>query len=159
MDIQLAKVIREITEDILKGVREIMDSNVGINQKVGINTLHNSNLYRQIKQSWRENDDNIVINTFFNYYIEYIEWDRPPRYGKMPPVFEIIKWLRRKKIVSSNENIKSVAFAISRSIWEKGWKARKILETLDKYIDSEFDKRYADMIFDALFEEVEKLFL
>ena len=38
MDVQLAKIIQEITQDILKGVRDIMDSDVGINQKVGINT-------------------------------------------------------------------------------------------------------------------------
>ena len=75
MDVQLAKVIQEITNDILKGVRDIMDSDVGINQKVGINTLHNSNLYNQIKQSWKETGDNVVIHTFFNHYLSYIEWD------------------------------------------------------------------------------------
>ena len=145
MDVQLAKVLQEITNDILKGVRDIMDSDVGINQKVGINTLHNSNLYNQIKQSWKETGDNVVIDTFFNHYISYIEWDRPPKYGKMPPVFEIIKWLRRKHIVSSNKNIKSVAYVISRSIWEKGW-------------DSQFENKYADMLFDALFKEVDDYF-
>ena len=158
MDVQLAKVIQEITNDILKGVRDIMDSDVGINQKVGINTLHNSNLYNQIKQSWKETGDNVVIDTFFNHYISYIEWDRPPKYGKMPPVFEIIKWLRRKRIVSSNDNIMSVAYAVRYAIWRDGYKARKVMEALDKYVDSEFDKRYADMIFDALFKEVDDYF-
>lgn len=158
MDVQLAKVIQEITQDILKGVRDIMSSDIGINQKVGKNTLVGSNLYNQIKQSWKETNDNVVIDTFFNHYISYIEWDRPPKYGKMPPVIEIIKWLRRKHIVSSNKNIKSVAYVISRSIWEKGWKARKITEALDKYVDSNFDEKYADMIFDALFQEVDDYF-
>ena len=158
MDIQLAKVIREITNDILKGARNIMDSDVGINQKVGINTLHNSNLYKQIKQSWKETGDNVVIDTFFNYYIEYIEWDRPPRYGKKPPVFEIIKWLRRKKIVSSNENIKSVAYAVAYAIWRDGYKARKIFDMLDKFVDSGFENKFADMIFDALMKEVDDYF-
>ena len=158
MDVQLAKIIQEITQDILKGVRDIMDSDVGINQKVGINTLHNSNLYNQIKQSWKETGDNVVIDTFFNHYISYIEWDRPPKYGKMPPVIEIIKWLRRKHIVSSNDNIMSVAYAVRYAIWRDGYKARKVMEALDKYVDSEFDKRYADMIFDALFKEVDDYF-
>ena len=100
----------------------------------------------------------MVIDTLFNHYIGYIEWDRPPEYGDPPPVIEIIKWLRRKHIVSSNENIKSVAYVISRSIWKKGHKGRKIFDMLDKYVDSGFENKYADMIFDALFKEVDDYF-
>lgn len=159
MNVDLARIIREITNDIVREARDIMSSSVGINEKVGKNTLVDSNLYRMIKSEFVQNPDNIVINVFFNHYIEYIESGRKPKEGKRPPVFEIVKWLRRKRIVASNQNILSVAYAVSYAIWRDGYKARKILETLDKYIDSEFDKRYADMIFDALFEEVEKLFL
>ena len=158
MEVQLAKIIQEITEDSGKGARDIMASDVGINQKVGKNTLVGSNLYRQISTSWKETGDNIVIDTFFNHYIGYIEWDRPPEYGDPPPVIEIIKWLRRKHIVSSNENINSVAYVISRSIWKKGHKGRKIFDMLDKYVDSGFENKYADMIFDALFKEVDDYF-
>ena len=158
MEVQLAKIIQEITEDIVKGARDIMASDVGINQKVGKNTLVGSNLYKQISTSWKETGDNVVIDTFFNHYIGYIEWDRPPEYGDPPPVIEIIKWLRRKHIVSSNENINSVAYVISRSIWKKGHKGRKIFDMLDKYVDSGFENKYADMIFDALFKEVDDYF-
>lgn len=158
MTIHLAKIIQEITNDIVKGARDIMASDVGINQKVGKNTLVGSNLYKQISTSWKETGDNVVIDTFFNHYIGYIEWDRPKEYGNPPPVIEIIKWLRRKHIVSSNENINSVAYVISRSIWKKGHKGRKILEALDKYVDSGFENKYADMIFDALFKEVDDYF-
>lgn len=158
MDVKLAKVIQEISDDIVRAVREVMSSDVGINDKVGINTLHGSNLYRQIKQSWKEDGENVVIDTIFNHYLEYIEWDRPPKYGRRPPVKEIIKWLRRKHIVSSNENIKSVAYAVSLSIWRNGWKGRKVLETLDKYVDNGFDEKYADMLFEAIMEETEKYF-
>ena len=95
---------------------------------------------------------------FFNYYIEYIESGRKPKRGKRPPTREIVKWLKRKHIVSSNENINSVAYVISRSIWTDGYKSRKIIEALDKYVDSNFDEKYADMIFDALFQEVDNYF-
>ena len=152
------KIIKEIAKDIIKGAREIMDSDICINPKVYKNTLSGSNLYNQIKWNYQPNDDNIVINLFFNYYIEYIESGRKPKRGKRPPTREIVKWLKRKHIVSSNENINSVAYVISRSIWEKGWKGRKILEALDKYVDSNFDEKYADMIFDALFQEVDNYF-
>ena len=158
MTVQLAKLIQEITEDILKGARDIMSSDVGINQKVGKNTLVGSNLYKQISTSWKETGDNVVIDTLFNHYIGYIEWDRPKEYGHPPPVIQIIKWLRRKHIVSSNENINSVAYVISRSIWKKGHKGRKIFDMLDKYVDSGFENKYADMIFDALFKEVDDYF-
>ena len=152
------KIIKEIAKDIIKGAREIMDSDICINPKVYKNTLSGSNLYNQIKWNYQPNDDNIVINLFFNYYIEYIESGRKPKRGKRPPTREIVKWLQRKHIVSSNENINSVAYVISRSIWTDGYKARKILEALDKYVDSHFDEKYADMIFDALFQEVDDYF-
>ena len=158
MTVDLAKIMKEITEDILKGAREIMSSDIGINQKVGINTLSGSNLYNQIKWNFQQNEDNIVIDLFFNHYIEFIESGRMPKKGKRPPVFEIAKWLRRKHIVSSNENILKVAYAVSYVIWRDGYKARKITESLDKYVDSNFDEKYADMIFNALFQEVDDYF-
>lgn len=158
MTINLAKIIQEITNDIVKGARDIMASDVGINQKVGKNTLVGSNLYKQISTSWKETDDNVVIDTFFNHYIEFIESGRMPKKGKRPPVLEIAKWLRRKHIVSSNDNIMRVAYAVSYVIWRDGYKARKVLEALDKYVDSNFDEKYADMIFDALFKEVDDYF-
>ena len=158
MEVQLAKIIQEITNDIVKGARDIMSSDIGINQKVGKNTLVGSNLYRQISTSWKETGDNVVIDTFFNHYIESIESGRKPKTGDRPPVLEIAKWLRRKHIVSSNENIMKVADTVSNAIWRDGYKARKILEALDKYVDSGFENKYADMIFDALFKEVDDYF-
>ena len=158
MEVQLAKIIQEITNDIVKGARDIMASDVGINQKVGKNTLVGSNLYKQISSSWKDTGDNVVIDTFFNHYIEFIESGRMPKKGKRPPVLEIAKWLRRKHIVSSNENIMKVAYAVSYVIWRDGYKARKVLEALDKYVDSGFENKYADMIFDALFKEVDDYF-
>lgn len=157
MTIQLAKIIQEITNDIVKGARDIMASDVGINQKVGKNTLVGSNLYKQISTQFKQ-DDNIVINLFFNHYIESIESGRKPKTGDRPPVLEIAKWLRRKHIVSSNENIMKVADTVSNAIWRDGYSARKVLEALDKYVDSGFENKYADMIFDALFKEVDDYF-
>ena len=79
MNVELAKIMKDITLDILKGVRDIMDSDIGINQKVGINTLSGSNLYNQIKWNFQQNEDNIVIDLFFNHYIEFIESGRMPK--------------------------------------------------------------------------------
>ena len=157
---QLKIIIREISKDIVEAARRIMASDVGINQKTDPpkNTLVGSNLYKQIKRSWKEDGDNIVIDTFFNYYIGYIEWYRRPKFKKRPPTREIVKWLKRKHITSSTANINSVAYVIARSIWRTGHKARKITKALDKYVDSGFKNKYADMIFNALFQEVDDYF-
>ena len=169
---QLKIIIMAISKDIIRAARQVMSSDVGINEKVvklnpklyngsnvvGKNTLVGSNLYKQISSSWKETGDNVVVDTLFNHYIGYIEWDRPPKHKKRPPTREIVKWLQRKHIVSSNENINSVAYVISRNIWTDGYKARKITDALDKYVDSNFDEKYADMIFDALFKEVDDYF-
>ena len=93
MTVDLARIIKAITEDILKGAREIMSSSVGVNEKVGKNTLVDSNLYNQISTQFIQNPDEIVINLFFNYYMEFIESGRMPKKGKRPPVLEIAKWL------------------------------------------------------------------
>lgn len=158
MTADFAKIVREITLDIVQGARDIMKSDIGINQKVGKNTLAGSNLYNQIKWSSREDGDNIVIDIFFNHYIEFIESGRMPKRGKRPPVLEIAKWLKRKHITSSNENIMKVAYAVSYAIWRDGYKARKILEALDRYVDSEFEDRYADMLFDVITKELDDYF-
>lgn len=155
---ELNRIIRYIKEDVIRAARQIMSSDTGVNEKVGFNTLVGSNLYNQIKSAHEFDGDNIVIDTIFNHYITFVEWDRPPMYKKRPPTDAIIEWLKRKRICSTNENIRSVAFLISRSIWLKGHKGRKIFEKLEKYVDSGFEEQWADMLFDAVTEDIDKWF-
>lgn len=158
MNKNVDKVLKAISSDIVKLAREIIDSDIGINEKVGINTLSGSDLYKQISSSVDEEGDNIVMNTFFNFYLVYIEWDRPPKYGSPPPKDAIIKWLKKKRIVSSNENIETVANAFRWSIWYKGWKGRKILQELDRMCGKQFDEKWSDMLFNALIADIDDWF-
>ena len=72
MEVELAKIIKSFAEDIVEEARKIMASNVGINEKTGTNTLKNSDLYKQIDWSFREEGEDIIIDTLFNFYITFV---------------------------------------------------------------------------------------
>lgn len=150
-------ICREIAQDIVKAAREVMASSIGVNDKVGKNTLADSDMARQIDWNIQFGDD-VVIQTLFNYYIQFIEEGRPPKKGKMPPEKAIIGWLRRKHIVSSNKNIRSVAFLIRRAIWRDGYNARPILRTLEKETDRLWEIKWADKLFEALIKDLTEFF-
>ena len=149
-------ICREIAQDIVKAAREVMASSIGINDKVGKNTLADSNLSRQIDWSIQFGDD-VVIQTLFNYYIQSIEEGRKPMTGEMPSDREIIKWMRRKHIVSSNRNIRSVAFLIRRAIWRDGYHARPVIKTLSNKTEVLWDK-WAEQLFDTLIKDINDFF-
>ena len=150
-------ICREIAQDIVKAAREVMASDVGINDKVGKNTLADSNLSRQIDWSISFGDD-VVIQTLFNYYIQSIEEGRKPQTDEdMPSEYDIIKWMRRKHIVSSNKNIRTVAFLIRRAIWRDGYKARPVIKTLSDRTDVLWNK-WAEQLFKSLIKDINDFF-
>lgn len=151
-------ICREIAQDIVRAAREVMASSVGINDKVGKNTLVDSDLSKQIDWKIDFSGERVIIDTLFNYYIQFIEEGRKPQTGKMPPEDAIIKWMRRKHIVSSNRNIRSVAFLIRRAIWRDGYNARPVLKTLSDNVDNLWETKWADQLFDALIKDINEYF-
>ena len=151
-------ICREIAQDIVRAAREVMASSVGINDKVGKNTLVDSDLSKQIDWKIDFSGERVIIDTLFNYYIQFIEEGRKPQTGKMPPEDAIIKWMRRKHIVSSNRNIRSVAFLIRRAIWRDGYNARPVLKTLSNNVDDLWETKWADQLFEALIKDINEYF-
>lgn len=149
-------ICREIAQDIVKAAREVMASSIGVNDKVGKNTLADSDLSKQIDWSIQFGDD-VVIQTLFNYYIQFIEEGRKPKTGKMPPENAIIKWMRRKHIVSSNRNLKIVGFLIRRAIWRDGYNARPVIKTLSARTEVLWDK-WAEQLFESLIKDINDFF-
>ena len=158
MEVELAKIIKSFAEDIVEEARKIMASNVGINEKTGTNTLNNSDLYKQIDWSFREEGEDIIIDTLFNFYITFIQWERPNNYGKMPPISVIQKWLVKKHIAPLNKNIRSTAFVIARAIQRDGNKGRPILATLFKNTDEKWDKELSYKLFNEIIKDLEAYF-
>lgn len=89
-----------------------------------------------------------VLEVFFILpdYFTYAENGRKP--GKMPPVNEILKWLKFKHLVPKTraEKIPSttqLAYAISKSIAKNGTKGKHLLQ---KTIDATYDTIVDEMV-------------
>ena len=153
------KILKAIGDDIIEQIRAVFASDVGINSKVGKNTLKDSNLSKDLRYNIQPTNKGGAINVEANFYMVYIEWDRPPKYGKRPPVKEIIKWLKRKHIVSKNSTVKEVekkAFLISRAIWRDGWKGRKLTPKILEAIENHWETKASMYIFTELTKIIEE---
>lgn len=142
MNDTLIKVAGEIAQDIVRLAQVIMEDN-------GITS--DSRLHRNITANVSL-DGNIVIETLFDNYIEYIENGRAT--GKRPPIDALREWALRKGIAADNGTLYAIANAIARD----GIQPRPILATLEQEIQQLFEKEWADKLFEALTEELTKYF-
>jgi hypothetical protein len=149
------KVIEALTEDILTLSRLILeDDSISTNRKVGKNTLKESSLKKDVEVEIKSLDSPVIINALFNSYINYIEWDRPRKYGKRPPIDELRDWALSRGIPTDNNTL----FLISQAIWRDGHEGRPIIATLEKEIEESFDKEVYDKLFNSIIEEITKYF-
>lgn len=148
----LTRVMYEIGNDIAKLVREIMDSNVGMNMKVGKNTLSDSDLYRELSVR-STSDGDLVFDIMLNDYIQYIENGRR-KGAKFPPIEPIIQWCRKKGLPTDNSTI----FLIRRAISRDGIAARPIMARVFDELDRNWNDGWADHIFNKIMEHIDKFF-
>ena len=142
----------EFSKDIMSLVRMVMESNVGINAKVGVNTLTNSSIYKTLSVR-ATNDGDLVFDIILNDYIQYIESGRR-KGAKFPPVEPIVEWCRKKGIPTDN----STVFLIRRAISRDGIKPRPILAHVFEEFDRNWNDGAADEIFNKIIEEINKWF-
>lgn len=153
VDIQpIADALAKEFEDM---VRYVMDSEAGINHKVGFNTLSNSNIYRDLMSSGMLSPDGLIVNVFLNDYIYYIENGRR-KGAKMPPVEPIVRWARSRGISTDNSTI----FLIRRAISRDGIKGRPIMERVLELMDENMvnDGGWLDRIFEQIIKNVDEFF-
>ena len=149
---EISKIVMEFSKDIMALVRMVMESNVGINSKVGVNTLVNSQIYNTLSVR-ATNDGDLIFDIILNDYLVFIENGRR-KGAKMPPVEPIVRWARSKGIPTDNSTIYLIRRAISRD----GVKARPIMQHVFEEIDRTWDDEWADEIFNIIMEEINKFF-
>lgn len=164
-----AQILKNVAE-ILKGIAEECKamsryamSQHGINDKVGSDTLTNSNIYNSIEV--KVDTNNALITILVDGYIDYIQGGRRP--NKPFPwhiALEVLAdWCQSKGLPSDNTTI----YFIRKSIIEKGISPRPVFEIIegtspsnpndvvmedlaDKYWDD-----WADQIFEAITEGID----
>jgi hypothetical protein len=148
----IAEAVQAISNDIMEIIQIVFDSEIGINNKVGKNTLDDSNLRKQIEKKITSND-NIIMSYYFNDYIVYIESGRR-KGAKMIPISALKSWADRKGIPSDNNTL----YAISKAIVRDGIAPRPlmsmIMENVTAYIA---DNDFKDL-FDSIVIDVSKFF-
>lgn len=140
---RVASVIADIMTEAKSIVLVVMSSELGVNNKVGKNTLIGSDIYENVDV---KSEDIEVVTLLVNDYIDYIENGRKP--GSFPPPHAIAEWCQKKGLPSDN----STVFLICRSIYEKGIAPRPIFDGSEgvwETIDSVFDA-WAEDIFTAI---------
>lgn len=149
---EIGKIVMEFSKDFMDLVRMVMESNVGINEKVGRNTLVGSDIYKSLSVA-ATNDGDLVFDIILNDYLVYIENGRR-KGAKMPPVEPIVRWARKHGIPTDNSTI----FLIRRAISRDGIKPRPFMVYVMEDIDRQWDENLADELFNKIMQEIEKFF-
>ena len=149
---EIGKIVMEFSKDLMTLVRMVMESNVGINQKVGTNTLVDSNIYKTLSVK-ATNDGDLIFDIILNDYITYIESGRR-KGAPFPPIAPIVAWARKKGIPTDNSTI----FLIRRAISRDGIKPRPVLQYVFDEVDREWDDSLADKLFNQITEIIDKFF-
>ena len=148
---RLKEVFDRIAEECKIIMQTLLEGEIGINEKVGINTLADSRTHNEIQGI--NVDDFGIINLLGNGY----EWARRPVSVKkdqsFPPPNVIAEWCGRVGIPTDNETV----YKICRAIWLDGIKARPFIEPTFEEIDKMFDE-WADDIFNSLVGELDDYF-
>lgn len=149
---EIGKIVMEFSKDLMQLVRMVMESNVGINQKVGRNTLTSSQIYKTLSVK-ATNDGDLIFDIVLNDYITFIESGRR-KGAKFPPVEPIVRWARSRGIPTDNSTI----FLIRRAISRDGIKPRPIMQYVFEEVDREWDEQLADELFNRIMQIIDNFF-
>lgn len=150
---KLQGVFNAIAEDVQVMVRTLMDKETTGEQHSSIRELRDR--YRKedivVEVSSSGGNNAAVIEVLYD---SLLEWDRTPRTGKWPSLADIREWALSKNLPTDNRTLN----LIRRSIWWSGHAGQSIEQAIEHEIEKQIDGRWADMIMDAVTEELEKVF-
>ncbi len=148
--------INKIADDLLALAATILeDDSISVNDKVGKNTLKDSALREDLAVTvGQTSGEDAVLKALFNNYVVYLEWDRPPKYKKRPPISALKDWAAKNGIPTDADTL----YRISYAIWRDGHKGRPIFATMDKELDGLYYNDWSDKLYDAILDNMDELF-
>jgi len=152
MLMEVGKIVMEFSKEVMSLVRMVMESNVGINEKVGRNTLVGSDIYKTLSVK-ATHDGDLVFDIILNDYITFIESGRR-KGAKFPPIEPIVRWARSRGIPTDNSTIYLIRRAISRD----GIRPRPFMQYVFEDIERDWNDNLADDLFNIIIKDVDKFF-
>lgn len=148
--------INKIASDMLSLARVILDDDsISKNTKVNRNTLANSKLRKDVATFIEsKSGQDPVFKALFDNYIVFLEWTRPKKYGKKPPIDDLKDWAASNAIPTDA----STLWAISTAIWRDGHAGRPIFATLDKELDGLYLEDWSNNLLNALSKAIDDFF-
>lgn len=147
----IRRELYDFAEGIKQAVRMIMESEKGINPKVGQNTLIGSNIYEELEVETHEIG---FFTLLVNDYIDAIENGTKPLNGSIfAHTMDIAEWAVRKGLPSDNKSV----LAYCGSIYWYGIKARPIMDDAFDALDDYWDG-WADMMFERITSLIDDFF-
>lgn len=145
-----------IADDLLALAALVLeDDTVSTNSKIGRNTLKDSALRDDLAATISQtNGGDPVIKALFNNYVVYLEWDRPKKHGKKPPISALKDWAAKNGIPTDADTL----YAISYAIWRDGHKGRPIFATMDAQLSGLFNDDWADELKEAILDNLDEYF-
>lgn len=151
----VGKELEVIANELVALASRVLDSDVGVNVKVGKNTLQNSALKGDLERTIEQrNGEDPVIKALFNHYVVYLEWDRPPRYKRKPPISALKEWASKNGLPTDADTL----WRISYAIWRDGHVGRPIFATMDREIEGGLMDEWKDKLYNAILVEFNKHF-
>ena len=141
-----------MSELILKSLKEILASDIGVNKKSGKNTLKSSDFAKSLEVLTGVKEDSLEFYAIGNYYWYWIENGRKPN-RKMPPYDPILRWAKKNGIPTDNNTL----YAIRKSIGENGFEGRHFIDPALSLIEKDLDA-WADKVFDSIVSILESKF-
>lgn len=150
MNKNIIKAFNLLANDILSLFQSVLASDVGINRKVGENTLKGSRL----AQTAVVKSDIPFYQLIVNDYIDDIENGRRARQQPLVSIEALRDWARRKGIPSDNHTL----MLIQAAIWRDGIKGRPVIRTFWSMLDKEWNSSMADILFEGIIRDLEEYF-
>lgn len=150
------KAIDRIAKDMLALAQVILeDDSISRNTKINRNTLANSRLRKDVATYiTSKSEEDPVFKTLFDHYVVFLEWDRPKKYKKKPPISVLRDWAANNGIPTDANTL----WAISTAIWRDGHTGRPIFATLDKELDGLYLEDWGDDLFNSLVKVTDNFF-
>lgn len=149
MNDNILKAFDLLAKDILDLFKQVLESDVGVNRKVGKNTLKDSRLAKTATVV----SDAPFVHLIVNDYIDFIE-SGCNRRTYAPEIWELRDWAKRKGIPSDNSTLRAIQYAI----WRDGIMGRPIMKTFYKLLDKKLDTDYQEILYEEIIQNLIKYF-